>query len=51
MSIVIGSPAPDSTWEIVWQNGAVDDSGAMISLSDYLGQVVVLFLADVTGGG
>ena len=51
MSIVIGDPAPDSTWEIVWRDGAVDDTGTTISLSDYLGQVVVLFLADVTGGG
>jgi hypothetical protein len=51
MSIVIGSPAPDSTWEIAWRDGASDSSGTMISLSDYLGQVVVLFLAELPDGG
>lgn len=51
MSITIGSPAPNSTWEIVWQNGAIDASGTTISLSDYLGQVVVLYLVKLPDVG
>jgi hypothetical protein len=51
MSITIGSPAPDSTWQVVWQHGAIDESGTTISLSDYLGQVVVLYLVKLPDAG
>jgi hypothetical protein len=51
MSIVIGSAAPDSTWEIAWRDGAADSSGTTINLSDYLGQVVVLYLAELQSSG
>jgi peroxiredoxin len=51
MSITPGDPAPDSTWEVVWRDGAIDDSGTTISLSDYLGQVVVLYLVKLPDVG
>ncbi len=47
--ITIGSPAPDSTWPIAWQNGAAAAPGATITLSGCLGKVVVLLFADVAG--
>lgn len=47
MAITIGSPAPDSTWQVAWENGAAVTTGDTISLSGCLGKVVMLYLTDL----
>ena len=49
MSITIGNQAPDSTWEIAWQNAAAVPMGSTISLASCLGKAVVLLLAEKEG--
>lgn len=48
MSITIGSQASDSTWQVAWDKGAANSTGATISLSSLAGKVVVLYLTDTT---
>ena len=50
MSITIGDPAPNSTWQIAWQNGAVVTDGSTISLSSCLGKVVALIISKAESG-
>ncbi|MCP4676554.1 MAG: hypothetical protein GY854_13770 [Deltaproteobacteria bacterium] len=52
MSVVIGSKAPDSTWEIAWNNGEAVTDGSTISLSDCTndGKAVMLYLTSTEEG-
>ena len=47
MAIVLGSAAPDSTWDVAWRNGAAAPAGETISLSDHAGDIVVLLLTNL----
>jgi hypothetical protein len=48
MGIRPGSQAPDSTWQVLWDNGRTDGT-QYLSLSDYRGKVVVLIFVQILG--
>lgn len=44
----IGDQVPDSTWQVLWDNGRTDGT-QYLSLSDYRGKAVVLIFVQVLG--
>ena len=48
MSITIGSQAPDTVWQVAWDNAALASPGATMSLAGCLGKVVMLYITDLT---
>lgn len=47
MTIAIGSPAPNSEWDIAWRDGAAAPAGETISLAGCGGKVVVLLMTKI----
>lgn len=47
MSIIMGNTAPNSIWDVAWQDGSAAASGTTLSLSDFAGKVTMLLLSYV----
>lgn len=47
MTIHIGSPAPNSEWDVAWRDGAAAAAGDTISIADCAGKIVVLLMTKI----